>query len=330
MNSACIFRQLAKGFHTRDMGKLLLTTFVVLVVSAGTFAQYSSSKSSSSSSEEEPDPRTDDCSIDIVLVLDDSSSIKTSLFYDTRDYMNAFASCFDSTDDVTVGVVLYNCEARTEVVLGKYTASDHYLMYEIASLKQQGGVTRTGPAIRYMKDTANFRGGTQRVAIVLTDGYIQGEPLDDHVAEANAARAAGITLYSVGLGDNLDSGVLEDIAGSHGNVFDDIDPCDLADQILQDQCEKDSRGSSSGSSSAGGGSSGGSGSVGSGGSSGSGGSNGGGASESKSKASESKSKASESKSKASESKSKASESQSGGASESKSKASESKSKASEG
>ncbi|XP_066294585.1 collagen alpha-1(XXI) chain-like [Branchiostoma lanceolatum] len=193
-----------------------------------------------------------------------------------------------------VGAVLYNCEARTEVTLGKYT--DNYdLMDAIDTLMQQGGVTRTGPAIRYMKDTFNFRGWTQRVAIVLTDGYIQGEPLDDHVAEANAARAAGITLYSVGLGDNLDSGVLEDIGGSPGNVFDDIDPCDLADQIVKDQCEKDSRG---------GGSAGSSGS-----SSGGGESKSGGASESKSKASESKG---------------------GGASESKSKASESKSKASEG
>ncbi|CAH1271252.1 MATN4 [Branchiostoma lanceolatum] len=236
-------------------GKLLLTTFVVLALSAGTLGQASSSESSSSSSssEGEPDPRTDDCSIDVVLVLDDSSSITPRLFRAARMLMNAFIACFGDTDDVNgsrhnvngtdqgtpdsnpVGVVLYNCEARTEISLGTYTASNHYLMYAIGGLRQQGGVTRTGPAIRYMKDTSTFRDGARRVAIVFTDGYIEGEPLDDHVAEANAARTAGITLYSVGLGDNVDRGVLEEIAGSPGNVFDDTDnPCDLAEQILQD------------------------------------------------------------------------------------------------
>ncbi|XP_066293574.1 von Willebrand factor A domain-containing protein 2-like [Branchiostoma lanceolatum] len=118
-------------------------------------------------------------------------------------------------------------------------------MYAIGGLRQQGGVTRTGPAIRYMKDTSTFRDGARRVAIVFTDGYIEGEPLDDHVAEANAARAAGITLYSVGLGDNVDRGVLEEIAGSPGNVFDLTNPmCELAEQILQD-CGKDPRGGAS-------------------------------------------------------------------------------------
>ncbi|XP_078604934.1 collagen alpha-1(XXI) chain-like isoform X1 [Branchiostoma floridae x Branchiostoma japonicum] len=193
-----------------------------------------------------------DCFMDIVLVQDDSSSIPHSLFGNTKQYMVDFTQCINSFDD-RVGAILYNCEARKEIGLDEYTIGDLGLEADLDYLMQQGGITRTGPAIRYMRDTTalTWRNGARRVAVVLTDGYIQGYPLDDHEAEANAARDDGITLYSVGIGPNVNSAVLLDIAKIPPNVFDDTDPCALYDRILQDQCPGNGGGNGNGNNGAG-------------------------------------------------------------------------------
>ncbi|XP_078686338.1 collagen alpha-1(XXI) chain-like [Branchiostoma floridae x Branchiostoma belcheri] len=171
------------------------------------------------------------CSTDIVLVLDDSSSITPAVFFSSLSYMVDFTKCGNETG---VGVVVFNCIPRTEVSLGLYTMGDEDLKGDIEYIMQQGGLSRPGPAIRYTVGTTNWSAGAHRVMIVLTDGFVEGEPLDDHQAEANAARAAGITLYSVGIGNLVDNGVLEDIAGGSSRVFDDTNPCDLYDKIKED------------------------------------------------------------------------------------------------
>ncbi|XP_066282747.1 cuticlin-6-like [Branchiostoma lanceolatum] len=98
---------------------------------------------------------------------------------------------------------------------------------------QKGGQTRAGLAIRFMKDTSDFRIGVPRAAVVLTDGQ-SASPVQ---AEADAARAAGIELYAVSIGDLVDNAELEVIGGSSDHVFNSDDPCNVATRILADLCD---------------------------------------------------------------------------------------------
>ncbi|CAH1250856.1 COL21A1 [Branchiostoma lanceolatum] len=175
------------------------------------------------------------CSVDVVFVVDDSSSITTGTV--AKQYMKNFLQCFTSQDvHVGVGVILYNCVPRTAIPLGNYTASDPALPGHIDTLVYEGGLTRTGVAISFMTHTSNFRAGALRVAVVLTDGSGQQNGI-----AVEAARAAGITLYSVatGMPGFVDYAALQAIGGGPYNVFSTSDPCEIASRILQDLCDID-------------------------------------------------------------------------------------------
>ncbi|XP_078663593.1 uncharacterized protein LOC144906813 isoform X2 [Branchiostoma floridae x Branchiostoma belcheri] len=178
------------------------------------------------------------CSVDVVFVVDDSSSITSSMV--AKQYMKYFLQCFNQDAWVYVGVILFNCVPRTAIPLGNYTVSDPALPGHIDMLMKEGGLSRIGVAISYTTHTSNFRNGAHRVAVVLTDGYADGNghesTMDDYAAQADAARDAGISLYSVGIGGQVNSAALQAIGGGPGNVFGTGYPCELANRILQELC----------------------------------------------------------------------------------------------
>ncbi|CAH1247324.1 LRP4 [Branchiostoma lanceolatum] len=175
------------------------------------------------------------CTADIVLVLDLSSSIPRTQFALARDFMLDFTACAAfKGHDIWVGVILYNCVPRTYFKLGQYTRNSptmrgkiHYIMYE-------GGETRTGVAIRHMRDTSDFRDGVPGAAVILTDGQTS----DDSAYEAGVARAAGINLYAVGVGSPafVDQAALETITDDSDRVFDTTQACVVAQKIVDDLC----------------------------------------------------------------------------------------------
>ncbi|CAH1244447.1 COL21A1 [Branchiostoma lanceolatum] len=172
------------------------------------------------------------CSVDTVFVADRSSSIRGSGFDLAKRYIDNFSGCFNG-QDIGVGAITYDCVPRTSFPLGDYTVADSYtLMYKIYDMQYTGGTTRTALAISYMKDTANFRDGVHRVAVIITDGHIEGS-MSELVAKADMARDAGITLYVVANGALVDNAALDAIAGGPNNVFSIGAPCDLATRILQ-------------------------------------------------------------------------------------------------
>ncbi|XP_019636522.1 PREDICTED: matrilin-4-like [Branchiostoma belcheri] len=215
------------------MWKLWLATLVLAVTIGGISGYFPELRSSLgfSSPDGGREVRRSGPYIDIVLILDDSSSIAPNVFHNTLAYLVKFNGC-RTYFETRVGVIVSNCAPRTEVPLGRFTMGDEKLTTALGSIQRQGGLSRPGPTIRYMMDTSRFYDGVHPVAVVLTDGFIQGE--DDHTANAAAARAAGITMYSVGVGDRVDMGALNDIAGDASRVFDDSDPCDLYRKITAD------------------------------------------------------------------------------------------------
>ena len=83
----------------------------------------------------------------------------------------------------------------------------------------QNGGTYTGQAITYAQDSVldGARAGAQQLMIVLTDGQSADVP----GTTADNARAAGITVFAVGVssGSDSDYAELESIGGSAANVF---------------------------------------------------------------------------------------------------------------
>ncbi|XP_035660406.1 uncharacterized protein LOC118405108 isoform X2 [Branchiostoma floridae] len=177
------------------------------------------------------------CTADIVLVLDVSSSISRDQFVLARDFMMSFVECAALRDqDIWIGVMQYTCEASTYIALGQYALGSvqlgpaiHYIMY-------QGGETRTGEAIRKMRSTSGWRDELEipRAAVILTDG----QTTDDYANEAEAARNAGVALYSVSVGFPalINNAALATITNDNGRVFAVNQPCDAADKIVADLC----------------------------------------------------------------------------------------------
>ncbi|CAH1256703.1 FCGBP [Branchiostoma lanceolatum] len=177
---------------------------------------------------------------DVVFVVDRSSSIGLSNFNLAKQYIVDTLQCFsDVGARVGVGYTMFDCVPETILNLGKYTSDDTALPGIIHYQMKFGGLSRISLAIRHMKSTSDFRDGSVRAAVILTDGYPQsdsnGQTTGDYVADADAARNAGIELYSVAIGRNgqVDDSALQAIAGSGANVFDSSDPCALASRILE-------------------------------------------------------------------------------------------------
>eukprot|EP00058_Branchiostoma_floridae_P018953 XP_002604442.1 hypothetical protein BRAFLDRAFT_122288 [Branchiostoma floridae] len=149
------------------------------------------------------------CSADIVFVVDESSSISSSWFDLAKQFMSDFLDCFVDIHDIWVGVIPYHCVPRTYFSLSQ--PSDPSIF---DGLLKAGGLSRIGLAIRYTQATT----------------------MDDYTAQADAARAAGIQLYAVSVGDFVDSAALDSIAGGSDHVFSSNNPCNLADRVLADLC----------------------------------------------------------------------------------------------
>ncbi|CAH1272494.1 MATN2 [Branchiostoma lanceolatum] len=175
--------------------------------------------------------RPQPCSVETVFVVDRSSSTQSTGFSNAKQYMVDFAQCFTG-QDIGVGAIPYDCVPKTSFQLGIYTVGDALLTDAVYNMQYTGGTTRTALAITYMMNTANFRVGVPRVAVIITDGSPE-ESISELAAKADMARDAGIILYAVGNGVLVDNAALEAIAGGPDNVFSIAAPCDLATRILE-------------------------------------------------------------------------------------------------
>ncbi|XP_078584278.1 uncharacterized protein LOC144866627 [Branchiostoma floridae x Branchiostoma japonicum] len=184
------------------------------------------------------EPKTPVCSLDLVLVVDLSSSISMSAFFSIKRFIIDLIYCFiEFCVDVEIGIITYDCVPTWFLPVCTYPMEDPTLIDTVNCLMYTaGGETHTGGALRYMTDTADFRDGFPRAAVVITDG----QSGDEYTAEANAARAAGIGLWGVAAGHPLllNPAALVDIAGGSDRVFGTLHPaaCELAQRILAEHC----------------------------------------------------------------------------------------------
>ncbi|XP_032892887.1 collagen alpha-1(VII) chain isoform X3 [Amblyraja radiata] len=159
---------------------------------------------------------------DIVFLVDGSESIGYENFQKVKQFLyNVVSHLPHLGPDVTqVSVVQYSDDPKIEIPLGKVTTQQE-LLRTITGLRYLLGGTKTGRAIDFVLNyvfqiSAGRRPQVPALLVIITDGRS-----DDRVMEAVLrAKAAGIHLYAVGVGE-ADIDELQNIVpdGNSENIF---------------------------------------------------------------------------------------------------------------
>lgn len=153
--------------------------------------------------------------LDVMLVLDRSSSMQGPKFGAARSAVAAFAAEMDF-QRARVGLITFNQGPSLDQGL---TTDPAALVRALPAL-EAGGNTNIGLAVREARaELAGPRGrsGVDKAIVLLTDGLPQQPSLA--LDEARLARDGGIAVYAIGLGGDLDPGLLVQMAGGEDRYF---------------------------------------------------------------------------------------------------------------
>ncbi|XP_061820622.1 collagen alpha-1(XXI) chain-like [Nerophis lumbriciformis] len=181
---------------------------------------------------------------DLVYIVDGSWSVSFADFETAKQWLINITSQFDINSHYTqVAVIQYSDNPRLEIPLGKQqSAAD--LIRAIKGITYMGGNTQTGRAIRFAVDhvfSTSQRASPvkNRIAVVVTDGKSQ----DDIVDASMEARAQSITVFAVGVGDEIANSELVSIANKPSSTYvlyaEDYTTIDrIRDSMEQKLCEE--------------------------------------------------------------------------------------------
>ncbi|KAK3780684.1 hypothetical protein RRG08_015474 [Elysia crispata] len=158
---------------------------------------------------------------DIIFLIDSSGSVGQDNFQLLLTFVSNFVSDLKvGTNNIRIGVAKFNSRPFNEFHLNKYN-NKRELIDAIKNIKYSSrGGTNTASAIKYMGKTmfmtANGnRPGIPNIAIVITDGN-SNRP-EETKAAADRAKAKGIIIFSVGVGDDVSRSELNGIASDPNN-----------------------------------------------------------------------------------------------------------------
>lgn len=161
--------------------------------------------------------------VDVVLTLDRSGSMSGSKITDAK---NAAKTFLDYTDDNDrAGLITFSKNVKIESDLEFMNSTYRELLKtEIDSFKEDpAGITNIYEAIVTANDLllASPRGDVLLVNVLLTDGRHNYPSLEDEAFEslANDTKEEGIIIYTIGLGEDVDSERLQMFADLTGGEY---------------------------------------------------------------------------------------------------------------
>lgn len=183
--------------------------------------------------------------IDLVFVIDASTSVREQNFELIKDFVRIFLSDADiDNGNVRVGILIYSTEAYIQFHLNKYTSRvDIY--NAIDDIPYRHGSTNTADALETMRTNlftpANGdRSDVENIAIVITDG-ISNINSKRTIPEAQLARDAGIHIFVIGIGltetTEIDGIVSKPLDKNKFTVTDFSELRDLKQSIFAALCE---------------------------------------------------------------------------------------------
>ncbi|OWF42080.1 Collagen alpha-6(VI) chain [Mizuhopecten yessoensis] len=156
---------------------------------------------------------------DIVFVMDGSDSIDDADFIRQKQFVANLIDNFEiSTDAIHVGLIVYSTIIGDTV--GLQPPKNKELLKILArNLRHPKVGTNTARGIERARDMIRKEGRAMapKMIVVITDGRSSSPKLT--VAQANMAKVEGITLVSVGVGTQIFSDELNQIASSRRKVF---------------------------------------------------------------------------------------------------------------
>lgn len=181
-----------------------------------------------------PPPPRNECPADVVIMVDQSSSVDNGEFEQQRQFVLGILNGMPiGANGANAGVGFFSSSIFTQVNF-PLTSDGATLISDVTNYARSFGFTQHGIAINLAQAelNANGRPGVQNIIIVITDG----DPFDSvpvvNVSDAsNAAQLAGTLLFAVGVtGEDfnpqfpvLTQGTLEDIAGDPAGQIPDQD-----------------------------------------------------------------------------------------------------------
>ncbi|XP_028280437.1 collagen alpha-1(XIV) chain [Parambassis ranga] len=180
---------------------------------------------------------------DLVFLVDGSWSIGDDNFMKITRFLYSTMGSLDliGPDGTQVAIAQFSDDARTEFQLSSH-GNKEALLDAIQMIRYKGGNTKTGRAIKHVKESiftpeAGARRGVPKVLVVLTDGRSQ----DDVNKVSKEMQMDGYIIFAIGFAD-ADYGELVNIASkpSDRHVFfvDDLDAVKkIEEQLITFVCE---------------------------------------------------------------------------------------------
>lgn len=179
--------------------------------------------------------------IDVALVLDAS----TSMAEPTRSgrpkieaaieaasaFLDLLALDDGSATSVTgdqAAIVAFNADAWVLAPLTDDRSALDDALGAVALAPQTRLDRAVAVGVEALADSVRRRAGNQPVLVLLTDGRANPVPIETAVAEAETAKAAGVTVFTIGLGEDLDADGLAAMASSPEGFLRAPDGEDLA------------------------------------------------------------------------------------------------------
>uniref|UniRef100_A0A3B4BEK0 Uncharacterized protein n=1 Tax=Periophthalmus magnuspinnatus TaxID=409849 RepID=A0A3B4BEK0_9GOBI len=172
----------------------------------------------------------------IIMTVNDNFLKITRFLYSTMGSLDLIGA-----DGTQVAIAQFSDDARTEFQLSSHSNKEA-LLEAIQKIRYKGGNTKTGRAIKHVKESiftteAGARKGVPKVLVVLTDGRSQ----DDVNKVSKEMQMEGYIIFAIGFAD-ADYGELVNIASkpSDRHVFfvDDLDAVKkIEEQLITFVCE---------------------------------------------------------------------------------------------
>ncbi|XP_035987117.1 collagen alpha-1(XIV) chain isoform X1 [Fundulus heteroclitus] len=180
---------------------------------------------------------------DLAFLVDGSWSIGDDNFMKITQFLYSTMGSLDliGPDGTQVAVAQFSDDARTEFLLSSH-GNKEALLEAVQNIRYKGGNTKTGRAIKHVKESiftpaAGARRAVPKVLVVLTDGRSQ----DDVNKVSKEMQMEGYIIFAIGFAD-ADYGELVNIASkpSDRHVFfvDDVDAVKkIEEQLITFVCE---------------------------------------------------------------------------------------------
>ncbi|XP_061768219.1 collagen alpha-1(VII) chain isoform X2 [Nerophis ophidion] len=170
----------------------------------------------------QPNPACSKRKVDMVFLVDESSSIGANNFNKIKEFIFRVASYFPviGPEGAQIAVVTFSDEPRIEFRLNDYK-DQNAVQRALRGLRYGGGNTKTGKGISYVlqelfQESLGMRQDVAHVLVLITDGRAQ----DDVVPPSRIARSLGVSVLAVGVA-NADLQELSRIAAPsrYKNIF---------------------------------------------------------------------------------------------------------------